>query len=240
VPVAGGTPNLLYPAFNAMGLTVVGALLFWIDPNAGPVSDTEILAAPTSGAGPITAIYVGSAVGQPIFDGSGLTTDGTSLYAADESGGNVFVLNTNGAGVTRLNTAARWGGEQQNAITWSGGTLFDTSMGDSGSSFPAQVVSLPATGGSFTTLWSGAPLAATHGGIAVGNGAVYVTDTGNNTIWSVPATGGNPTVLVSGAPFVYPAAALFFDDNLYVLDGGTSGTTGALYRISLQGGGGGS
>jgi len=236
VPVAGGTPTALYPALNPGQIAVVSSQLFWIDANAGPITDTEVLAALTSGAGPIAPIYVGASVGQPIVDGSGLTTDGAKLYASDEVSGNVFVLNTDGSGLSQLNSATRWGGgffgEQGNWILWSGGTLFDTNTGSANIGVPPQVVSLPDSGGSFAVLASGSPLVEPQG-IAVANSTIYVTDTGTDTIWSLPVTGGTPTTFYSGAPLVSPGALLAFDNGLYVVDEGNGTTPGALYRINL-------
>ncbi len=59
---------------------------------------------PTDGLGAklVTAIYTGSDVGQPIVDGSGLVSDGTKLYAADEVDGTVASVNFDGSGLTIL------------------------------------------------------------------------------------------------------------------------------------------
>lgn len=100
LPIGGGKVSRLYPAFNPNEITIIGSNLFWIDPNSGPITDTQILRAPKSGAGPITAIYTGSLVGQPIVDGVGITTDGVKLYTADEVQGRVHRLSPDGSGLT--------------------------------------------------------------------------------------------------------------------------------------------
>ena len=239
MPLAGGTPTLLYPTYQPSQIAIVGSQIFWIDPNAGPITDTEILAAPKSGAGPVGPIYVGSNVGQPIVDGFGLTTDGTKLYASDAVLGNVFSLNTDGSGLTKLNTSQHWGGffsgEQGNGLVWNNGNLYNANTGTPSLPFPPEAVSLPATGGSFTTLASGSPFVCPLG-TAVGNNTLYVSDECADTIWELPLAGGTPTALVSGSPLVAPNGVLFFNNALYILDQG-NGTTimGAVYKLAFAG-----
>jgi len=110
----GGSVTQLYSHWGssaccANGVTVVGSNVFWIDPNSGPVTDTQIFSAPKAGGGPVTAIYTGSAVGQPIVDGSDITNDGSKLYTADYVQGRVHSLNTDGSGLVQVGPN-RYGG----------------------------------------------------------------------------------------------------------------------------------
>lgn len=250
VPIEGGTATTLYTAFNPHQLALIGSDIFWIDPNSGPVTDTQILRAPKDGSGPVTAIYTGAFVGQPIVDGSGLTTDGAKLYSADEVQGRVHSLNPDGSGLFQL--GSRYGGffdtEHLNTIFHSEGALFIADFGKAGSFIP-KVVSIPAAGGSFTTHYEGSPFV-TPVDIAVGNEAVFVADLSANTIWIMPITGGTPTVpvlgpptaFVSGAPFVQIIGLTFFDNDLYVtdtgnyIDGGGNFVDGpgAIYRVNTS------
>ncbi len=154
VSLSGGAVSTLYGGLTGpLGITTLGSNLVWIDPNAGPGTGTAILEAPTNGSGPITTLYN---AGSPIIDGSGLTTDGSHLFVADEVQGNVFRLNMNGSNVAQLG-GSRYGGffdtEHTNFITQSAGTLYIVDSGKSGVTAP-QVVSIPTTGGTFTTLFA--------------------------------------------------------------------------------------
>ena len=237
IPVSGGAATVLYGNATpccVLGLTRIGTDLFWIDPNGDPDA-TAIFRGSTSGSA-ITKIYSGFATGQPIVDGDGITTDGTKLYTSDEVQGRVHSLNANGSNITQL--GSRYGGffdlEHGNAITESGGVLYIADDGTKAVS--PQVVSIPKTGGSFTTLHSGAPFVRPVA-IAVGNGTIYVADAGANTIWTMPIAGGAPTALVSGSPFVSLGfnGLVLFNGALYVTDA-AGAATGAIYRVDLGAG----
>ncbi len=233
VPIGGGAVTSLYSNLvSPAGIAVIGSNLYWIDPNSGPITDTQILTAPNTGGGPITAIYTGSNVGQPIVDGVGLTTDGTKLFAADEVQGRVFSLNPDGSGLTQLG-GNRYGGyfdtEHWNSITTSGGIVYVADSGKSGVISP-EVISIPATGGSFTTLSSGSPLVSPYG-IAVGGSTIYIADQGADSIWSVPITGGTPTLYASDPRFDRLYNMTYYDGALYVADTG-NGTTGTIWKVT--------
>jgi N-acetylneuraminic acid mutarotase len=230
LPETGGAASVVYNAYNPAEIALLGTNMFWIDPNAGPYGDTEILGAPTNGSGPIAKIYIGSNVGQPIVDGVGLTSDGSVLYAADEVNGSVWRLNSDGSGLTQLGPN-RYSGyfstEHYNSIAVNQGLLY---IADSGQrAVVPQVISIPTNGGTFTTLASGAPFV-NPSGIAIGGGMIFVSDPGaSNTIWQLPLGGGTPTVLVSGPPFVSINGLCFVNGTLYVADTGA----GAIYAIDL-------
>ena len=48
------------------GLTVEGDTLYVIDSQSGPITDTQIFQGPKDGSAPLTPIYTGSQVGEPI------------------------------------------------------------------------------------------------------------------------------------------------------------------------------
>ena len=248
VPIGGGAATELpatvarnlYPSpIFVYGLTRLGSSLFWIDPNGDPDA-TAIFKVSTSG-GAVTKIYSGFATGQPIVDGVGIATDGTKLYTTDEVQGRVHSLNPDGSSIIQL--GSRYGGyfygEQFNALAVSGGTIFIVDPSDSGVwPTPPVLVSIPVTGGSFTTMVMGSPLVNPRA-VAVGNGKIFIADPGaGNTIWQVPIGGGKPTALVSGVPFVQLSAngLIFFNNALYVSDNGNLGTMngrGAIYRVDF-------
>jgi hypothetical protein len=212
-------------------ITTIGSQLFWIDANSGPITDTQILKAPKSGGGSITAIYTGALVGQPIVDGSGITTDGTRLYTADEVQGRVHRLNPDGSGLTQLG-GNRYGGffdrEHFNSIAVNDGIVYIADQGKSGfSDTPPRVQSIPVGGGSFSTLFTGDSATFSPNGIAVGSDTIFLTN--RNQILEMPLTGGTPTLLVSDPRFSTHLAGLtFFNDALYVADG-----AGAIWKVDL-------
>ena len=233
VGVGGGAVTTLYNGLvTGNGLAVIGNTLYLIDANSGPITDTQILAAPLAGGGPVVPIYTGSLVGQPIVDGNGITTDGTRLYTADEVQGRVDSLNPDGSALTQLGPN-RYGGffdtEHPNWITNDGGLLYVLDGGRSGVIAP-QVVTIP-TGGAaaFAPLWVGAPFS-TPDAIAAANGLLYIAD--GSTIWSMPESGGMPTVFFSGGPLVNigEGGLVFSNNSLFIADTGA----GAIFQLSLS------
>ena len=239
LPIGGGAVTTLYTGATPCcvnGLTLLGTDLYWIDPNGDPDA-TAIFKGPAAG-GAATKIFSGFATGQPIVDGAGITNDGVKLYTTDFVQGHVHSLNTNGAVIALL--GSRYGGffdtEHFNTLTQAAGLLYIVDPGYNGSiTLAPQVLSIPVAGGSFTTLYSGAPFVSPRS-VAVGNGKIYIADPGaGNTIWQMPVGGGTPTVLVAGAPFININSLIFFNNALYVTDDGGA-APGAIYRVDLPAG----
>jgi hypothetical protein len=233
MPVAGGPSTPLYVGATpccVVGLTRAGSTLFWIDPNGDPDA-TAIFAGPTGG-GAITKVYDGFATGQPIVDGSGIASDGAQLYAADEVDGNVVSMNLDGSGIVTL--GSRYGGffstEHLNRIAVSGGVLYiaDEGCTCSGGTQTPQIVSIPAVGGAFTTLFASPDFAVRPHDIAVVGGVIYFTDSVNDTIWQLPTAGGAPSAFIAGAPFTRVDGITALGTSLYVTDSGA----GNVYQIS--------
>jgi hypothetical protein len=220
----GGSITPLYGNLvSPNDLAVVNNSLFWVDANSGPVTDTQILSAPITGGGPVAAIYTGSLVGQPLVDGIGLVTDGSSLYASDEVDGRVFSLNPDGSGLTQLGSD-RYSGffstEHGNWVAVANNVLYVLDGGRAGV-ISSQVTSIPAIGGpAFTPLWVGAPFSDPNA-ITEGNGVLYIAD--GSTIWAMPLTGGAPSIFFSGGPLVDIAeSGLYYSQGaLYVADTGS-------------------
>jgi uncharacterized delta-60 repeat protein len=232
-PVTGGTISSIYVGLaTPLSVAVYGSDVYWIDPNAGVVTDTKILKAPKTGAGPVTSIYTGNDVGEPLVDGSGLVNDGTSFYAADEYAGKVFKLNSDGTGFASLTTGGRYAtsfaSERINTLALDSGVLYLADAGRSGAdSAQPKVLSIPTGGTAFSTVYAGSPLVSPTGIAALG-GKLYVADPGaGNTIWKIPTSGGSPVVYYAGAPFVGIAGIAAYNGELYVAD--SSG--GAIYRL---------
>jgi len=247
VPIGGGAATTLYASATpccVVSLTLIGTDVFWIDPNGDPDA-TAIFRGSTSG-GPVTKIYSGFATGQPIVDGSDITTDGVELYTADYVQGRVHRVDPTGVtyppltGITQLGPN-RYGGffdrEHRNLIDEDAGVLYiadngNASFGDT----PPRVQLIPSTGGAFTTLFLGPTFTSrAWGGVTVGNNTIYLTE--GNTILQMPVTGGTPTLLVSDPQFKTLQGITFFNNALYVADNGDVGATpgpGKIYKVALD------
>ena len=231
--LGGGSLSQLYQVgVRAQSITTIGSNLYWADPEAGPFTDTRIFAAPKSGGGPVTIIYTGSAVGEPIVDAFGIATDGASLFTADGVDGQVHRLNANGSGITQLGADRYSGGfanNHLNTIDALGGTVFVADSGKTGVIAP-QVISIPGVGGTFTPLHIGAPFVSPVG-IAVGGGSVFVWDpAANSSIWQLPISGGAPTLVVSDARLGTLGGLHYLNNSLYVADY----DEGAIWRVDLD------
>jgi hypothetical protein len=218
---------------RAQAITTLGNRLFWIDPEAGPVTDTRIFSAPKDGSGPVSAIYTGSSVGQPIVDGFGIATNGSRLFTADGVQGRVHGLNADGGMLAQLGPN-RYGGffdnNHGNTLEALLGRVFVADSGFPGVIDP-QVAAISALGGSaFTTLHAGAPFV-TPTGITVGEDSLYIFDPGaNHSIWSLPITAGIPSLVVSDPRLGTLGGIQYWDHGLFVADY----EGGAIWRIDLD------
>ena len=205
------------------GLATHGTNLFWIDPNANP---------PPSGG---TTTFRGDKNGGPIivyndpgtiFDGSDLTADSSQLFAVDYQGGKVTRLAFDFSSEISIGAARYFGPERLNTLTVANGTVY---VADSAGS----VVSLSTNGGSYTSVYVGAPLIYPDG-IAANAGALFVVDSGaTNTIWMLPISGGTPVPLLSGLPFRAANRITYWNHALYVTDNNAHGTNGIIWQVSL-------
>jgi hypothetical protein len=236
MPIAGGSATTLYASATPcciLGIAQTGGNLFWIDPNGDPDA-TAIFRGPASG-GSKTKVYSGFATGQPIVDGSGLTTDGSRLYAVDEVSGNVVRMNLDGSAIATLGSRYTGGfsTEHLNRVTVSDGMLYIADEGCTcpGGTITPKIVKMPAAGGGFTTLFdAGAGFAVRPHDIAVAGSIIFFTDSINNTIWKMPTSGGTPTAFITGVPFSRVDGITALGDALYVTDSGA----GRVYKISLS------
>lgn len=224
MPITGGPAERLYtisgPSTNVGQIALNGSDLFVIDAQSGPFTDTQIFRAPKDGSGSLTAIYTGSAAGNEIVDGGGIVTDGAFLYTADYVQGRIHRLNFDATGITTI-VSSRYGGffdtERKNSLALNNDILYIADAGRSGVAVP-EILSIPKTGGSFTSLWQGAPLVSPRG-IAILGDEIFLVDPGaNNTIWRLPLTGGQPQAMVSNFQFTNIYGITAFGNNLYVTD----------------------
>jgi hypothetical protein len=237
VPLAGGTPTQLYSysTGSPFDVTALGANLFWIDPNSGPGTDTQILRAPKNGSGPITPIYTGSSVGQPIVDGSSIATNGVLLFTADEVNGRVHRLNPDGTGLIQLGPDRYTGGfstEHLNRITVSATTAYIADAGFSNGSITItpKVVSIPTSGDTFTTLHAGAPFNYLSGiALDAANNTLYLSDQGPNRIWKMSTSGGPPELLLTDPRFGTLDDIEFVNGYLYLTDRGAE----TVWKVDL-------
>lgn len=245
--MGGGSLTPLYtapvgsPSTNIFGVTVIGADVYWGDSQSGPITDSQIFRAPKTGGGPVTAIYTGSSVGEPIVDITGLETDGTKLYTADAVQGHVHSLNPDGSGLTQIGPNRYGGyftGAHQNSIAVGEGMVFvgesgvPTASGCSGYCNPG-VYSHSATTltGAFSTLLA-APTFSGDGvrGIAFGDGKVFATQ-GASIYLLDPTTSGLLDTLT--APEFHDLRGITYDGgDLYVVD--QFAGSGRIFRIGLN------
>ena len=241
MPLNGGPVTSLYGALrNPLSVTVLENSLFWIDPDAGPANDTQILTGPVDGSRQYRAIYTGSLSGDAITDGSGVTTDGSSLFTVDQFNGRVHRMHPNGSGLQLL--ASRWTGgvasERLQQIVESAGALYIADAGRMGVAEPG-VFSLPKTGGTFRPLYVGAPLVcpsaiAARDANSPGTHQVFVADPCAKTLWTMPRAGGTPVALLSGSQFGAIHGLAFHNDVLYATrsaGAGVAAGSGVIYRI---------
>ena len=233
LPLGSGGATSICPAFNPLELAVLGGSIFWIDPDAGPLTSTQILSTAVGGSGMVNPIYTGTSADDPILYGSGLATDGTLLYAVDEFAGSVWSMNPDGSGLTQIGPNRYAGGfaaERLNTIAVKQGTLYIADLGG-GHGTPA-VLSIPTGGTTFTTVASGSPLV-DPSGIAVGDGMIFVADPGaGNTVWEIPVAGGTPVALFSGSlgtPLGHLAGLAYSRGKLFVADS----TGGSIYELQV-------
>ncbi len=228
VPVGGGSLTELHTYFgssstgstNPADITLVGSDLYWIDSQSGPITDSQILKGAKDGSGSVTAIYTGASVGQPIVDGTGITTDGIKLYTADSVQGRIHSLNPDGTGITQL--ASRYGGffdrDHFNGLVWDSGTLYIADAGLAGfPDTPPRVQSISASGGVVTTLYQGSLPGFSPTGIEVVDDTIYLTNN-NQEILLMPKTGGTPTLFASDPGFSSLWDLVHLNGALYVAD----------------------
>lgn len=237
LPFAGGPATQLFGGaalVSPLSITLIGSDVYWIDPNADTATATRIYKGPKNGEVAPSVIYAGFSVGEPIVDGSGLTTDGTKLYVADEVDGKVFSLNPDGTALAQFSAGARhlgsFSAERLNLITHEAGVLYlaDAGRSDTVNSPAPKVLSIPVAGSPFTGLAAGAPLVAPSG-IAYQSGKLYVADPGaQNTIWQLPTAGGTPVSYYAGTQFASIVGVAAYGGALYVADY----TAGSIYRLA--------
>ena len=214
VPVAGGTPNVLY-SFSSAGTTdgsypcvlvinSTGTILYGICQNGGANNtDGTIFSIPVAGGSLtwVTSFAVGTTGSSPnslILSGS--TLYGTTILGGVTSGsGTIFSIPITGGSITVLYTYPTSYGNP-NSIAISGSTLYIASQaGGSGGVNNGNIISIPTTGGSITT--------------------IYTCTTGT----------GNPQLL---------QALIISGSTIYCLAqrGGTNGvTTGIIFSVSTGG-----
>ncbi len=229
----GGPVNICESTWGVSGvlsplaITRAGTNLYWVDSNSGPGTGTQVLKCSTE-CGPVTSIYTGST----ITDGSGITTDGTRVFVADEVQGRVFGMNLDGSALAQVGPT-RYGGffdtEHANAIAWHNGLLYVADSGKAGVIEP-QVVVIPATSGAFTPLHVGAPFVSPNG-IAVADGQVFVADEGAKVIWTMPLSGGAPVVYAADPRFKSLRGLSHHNGVLYAADSGDD-SNGTIWQIA--------
>ena len=233
--IAGGPISHMYNiGAHSQGVTLVGSEVFWTDEASGPITDTEIFRAPKDGSGPVTTIYTGALVGEPIVDAHDVVTDGTKLYTSDRVQGRVQSLDFDGTGITQL--ASRFGGffdrNQSTFIAHDAGTLYVADEGRAGfPDTPPRVQKLSTGGGEVVDLFVGSLPGFSPQGLTVGDGTLFLTH--GSDILTLPTSGGTPTFLVSDPSFGELRNLTFHEDALYVV-GDTVDSEPGVWRVDLS------
>jgi len=235
-----GVVRKLFPAHNPNGLTMDSEHIYWVDPNSGPATDTQIWRARRDGSGTPEAIFTGSQTGlgvQVIHDASGiaLSSSGEELAVVDQVGGAVFSMPLDGGSSVAL-VGTRYGGgfetehPQSIARDELGGYVI-AGAGKHDAVMPVILRKMPEVQET-SELWSGAPLVEPRG-VTCNGREVFVSDPGaGNAIWCVPVDGGPLRRLaIEGIDPVRLGGLVYvggFSNKLYVTDAGN----GAVYAIT--------
>jgi hypothetical protein len=99
----------------------------------------------------------------------------------------------------------------------------------------STVFSVPAAGGSVSTVWSGAPLVNARGILAVG-ATLFAADPGAGSILSMPASGGSMPAFVAGTELMKPTALSSSPEGLIFTGVDPSSGDAAVLRIPIGGG----
>jgi hypothetical protein len=218
-----------------VGITRIGGTLYYNDPNGDP--DATAIFSVSTGGGAVTKIYSGFATGEPIVDGSDITTDGTKLFTADHVQGRVHVMNADGSGIIQVGPNRYGGfffGEHFNSIAYGSGTLFvlDTATIPAvGSVAGIYTHSASSTSGAWTALATGSPAFEGARQIEFGNGTLYWTQ--GSSIWSMSATGGPLLPPITSPEFHSLEGVEYYNGVLYVTDNFSG--TGRVLRVDLEG-----
>ncbi len=240
IPINGGAVEALYTQVHTgiEGIAVIGDTLYWNNMNMGAATANATFSAPKDGSGPVTLLRDGGDYGNTPGDATGLVTDGSKLYLADGWGGRTYSMNLDGTGFSQIGTN-RWNvamGEYIGGVSilHKNGTLYFANMTKPGY-FSGGVFSLPATGGSYTTLATSDIFTTnSYFRLAEANDVIYLAQENANTLWQMPISGGNPTAFFSGAPLNVLMGICTNGNTMYIADGGTGSSTGAIWKLDLN------
>jgi uncharacterized repeat protein (TIGR03803 family)/autotransporter-associated beta strand protein len=282
VPVTGGTPNVMYSFTGGSdgehplaGLTLSTDGTTFYTTGGGVPSGSPggaVLSIPVTGGSP-SILYSFTSTGTATFGNrvgsgdlvlSGNTLYGTTIIGGPSNAGVVFSEPTSGGTPTVLYSFTGTGAGRAQpgpGVILSGNTLYGVAEGG-GASNKGFVYSLPASGGTPTTLFSfngttgnlgylpDAGLTLSHDGSTLYGGTALGGSTNDGVVFSEPVTGGTPpTTLVSFtgtgtsvAPGSAPGLGVYdkllrIGSTLYgtTLDGGAN-NDGEVFSVPTTGG----
>ncbi len=230
----------LFQAFNPNGLTADSDHVYWVYPNSGPATDTQVWRGRRDGSGTPEAIFTGSesvSGMELIRDASGIAVSraGDELVVIDQVGGAVIALPMDGRGGQAL-VGTRYGGgfDTEHMQSIARDELGGYVIAGAGKADAVMPVILRKSLGILETseLWSGAPLVEPRG-ITCDGRVIFVSDPGaGNAIWGLPVDGGPlRRLLIRGIEPVRFGGLTFSgegNNELYVTDAGN----GAVYVIT--------
>jgi hypothetical protein len=258
----GQAVGVLSAADHPQSITSDGTFAYWIDLDADG-THTRVYRQPLSG-GPRELVY--SAVtptdsNGKIVSGTGLDFVPGNTSATPES---LVALDALQGAITRLPAqpdvtdgdltsigAARSAGlisqshaqflDVENGVIYIVDPGFVATGSDRSQDVAAQILSIPVSGGAYTTLYTGnlpgfdlygtAIPASRPKGIAVHDGILYVS--GEHAIYSLSAGGGVPVVFAADERFRSLSGMTYVNGSLYVIDNGTT-RTATVWRVELH------
>lgn len=240
IPLTGGDATVFSAANNPNGLTTDGQYVYWIDPNGDP--DATAIFRRAINGGVSEKVFSGFATGQPIVDGSDIDFVAGSgspgqFVTNDQVQGRIHTL-TGGSTVSNITQlGTRYGGffdrEHFSSVDESNGVIYIADSGRDGTDAPL-IQSIPVSGGSFTTLFTGEFASFSPGGIVVNGNTIYVSS--RDRIFSLPTAGltGNqqPQLVVADPRFKNLRGLTFLNGALYVLDNDSQQQRTTVWKVT--------
>ncbi|GAC1366803.1 MAG: hypothetical protein NVSMB32_11480 [Actinomycetota bacterium] len=190
------------------------------------MGDVPVIHSVAAAGGPVSTITVGA----PLQRAQGLAigSDGAYAYIADPKADRIFSVATAAGGTPTVVTGSEgWSPRGLEVVSPHGADLLYFTGLDPTDKAPG-LFSIPAQGGTVTTVAKGGPLVAPEGVVVAGSGLSYVSDHGTGTTGSVLQVSGTAvTTLMAGIHLGMPAGITLGRDDRQVLVSSMDAASGA-------------